>query len=257
MLPARTIRRFTAVTLLLLVFGALRLPLETRLTRQRQADSLGSAKINLSLRAKIGQLGSLAALSGFRTLVADLLWIDAHTAWERVEYGRMNLIFQTVTTLAPHNVNFWEMSAWHMAYNASVAAMEDRKEPKLVIRKKHQHEYFLLGKDYLEQGIVNNPSSYLLYQNLGNIYRDKLDDHWNAFRCYDKAKDMPGAPTYEKRFAAYELSKCPGQEFQAWVRLRTLYDLGPQERLPTLEKDLRSMEEKLHLPAEQRVYKAP
>ena len=32
----------------------------------------------------------------------------------------MNLIFQTVTTLAPHNVNFWEMSAWHMAYNASV-----------------------------------------------------------------------------------------------------------------------------------------
>ena len=48
---------------------------------------------------------------------------------------------------------------------------------------------------------------------------------------------------------------CPGHERQAWQRLRALYDMGPQERLPTLEKDLKEMEEKLQLPPEQRVYK--
>ena len=253
----RTFQRFALVAVLVLAFGAVRLPWETRLTREHQAADFGTVKLNLGLREKIGQLGFLAALSGFRTLVADLLWIDAHTAWERVEYGRMNLIFQTVTTLAPHNVNFWEMAAWHMAYNASVAAMNDKKQPKLVLRKKAQHEYFLLGKDYLEQGLANNPKSYTLYQSLGAVYRDKLQDHWNAYLAYDKAKDTPHAPTYEKRFAAYELSQCPGHELEAWKRLRGLYDLGPQEHLPTLEKDLRLMEDKLQLPPEQRVYKTP
>ena len=182
MLLARTIRRFAWIVALLLIFGAIRLPWETRLTHEHQAADFGNVRLNLGLREKIGQLGFLAALSGFRTLVADLLWIDAHTAWERVEYGRMNLIFQTVTTLAPHNVNFWEMASWHMAYNASVAAMDDKKQPKIVLRKKAQHEYFLLGKDYLEQGIANNPNSYVLYQSLGAIYRDKLQDHYNAFQ---------------------------------------------------------------------------
>ena len=87
-------------------------------------------------------------MSGFRTIVADLLWIDANTAWERVEYGKMNLMLQTVTTLAPHNENFWDESAWHMAYNASVYAIDDPKQPKIAIRRRAQHEYFMLGKDY-------------------------------------------------------------------------------------------------------------
>ena len=249
--------RFAAIAVLLLAFGAARLLWEPRLTREHQAADFGNVKLDLSLRARIGQLGFLAALSGFRTLVADLLWIDAYSAWERVEYGRMNWLFQTVTTLAPHNVNFWQLASWHMAYNASVAVMDDKKQPSLARRKKAQHEYFLLGKDYLEQGIANNPKSYLLYEHLGTLYRYKLEDHWNASLAYDKAKDAPDAPTYEKRFAAYELSKVPGREREAWLRLRALYDMGPQERLPTLITDLKEMEEKLQLPQEQRVYKTP
>ena len=242
---------------LILGFGVVRLPLETALTRQHQAGGFGRVKLDLSLRERLGQLGFLAALSGFRTPVADLLWIEAQTAWERVEYGPMNLLMSTVTTLTPKNVNFWDIAGWHMAYNASVAAMNDKKQPKLALRRKAQREYFMLGKDYVEHGIANNPDSYVLYQALGNIYRDKLEDHCNASIAYDKAAHCPGVLTFEKRFAAYELSKCPGHEREAWQRLRKLYDMGPQERLPTLEKQLRAMEEKLDLPPEQRVYKTP
>ena len=250
------IRSYALVAVLLLGFGALRLPVEERLTAEHRAAYFGTVKMNLALREKIGQLGFLAALSGFRTLVADLLWIEAHTVWERVEYGRMNLLLGTVTTLAPRNVNFWDMSSWHMAYNASVAALEDRKQPKLALRLKAQREYFLLGKDYAVRGIENNPDAYLLHQSLGNIYKLKFFDHCAASAEFAKAAALPHAPTYEKRFAAYELAACPGHEREAWQMLRKLYDLGPQERLPTLEKDLKDLEEKLQLPPEQRVYKA-
>jgi hypothetical protein len=250
-------RRFGPAVLLLLVFGLVRIPMETALTREHRAASFGRVQLDLSLRERLGQMGFLAALSGFRTLVADLLWIQAHSAWERVEYGRMKFIFDTVTILAPRNVGFWDMSSWHMAYNASVAAMEDRKQPKEILRKKAQREYFLLGKDYAERGIANNPDAYVLYQSLGNIYKYKLEDHCAASAAFEKAAACPNAPSYEKRFAAYELSYCPGHEQEAWRRLRYLYDLGPQERLPTLESRLKAMEEKLALPPEQRVYKTP
>ncbi len=92
---------------------------------------------------------------------------------------------------------------------------------------------------------------------MGNIYKDKFQDHWNASLAYAVAAKCPGALTYLKRFSAYQLSEAPGHEREAWQRLRTLYDEGPQERLPTLETDLRRMEEKLGLPPEQRVYKTP
>ena len=249
-------RQLAVVTLLLAVFGAVRLPVETRLTQEHQAASFGNVKLNLGLREKVGQSGFLAALSGFRTVVADLLFIDANAAWQRVEYGRMNLLLQTVTTLAPRNANFWDESAWHMAYNASVYVMEDPKQTKIAAKLKAQHEYFLLGKDYAEHGVENLPDSYLLHQRLALIYKDKLQDHCAAAASFDKAAACPRAFSYEKRFAAYEMSWCPGHEKEAWQRLRTLYDMGPQERLPTLELRLKAMEDKLQLPQEQRVYKS-
>ena len=246
---------YLAVAGLLLAFGALRLPVESRMAREQRGNSSSSVSVDLSLRAKIGQLGFLAALSGFRTLVADLLWIQANADWQRVEYGPMNLIFNTVTTLTPHNINFWDESSWYMAYNASVAAMEDRKQPSLARRLQAQHQYFIIGVDFLKRGIANNPGSYLLHQSLGIIYRDKLNDPCDAATEFDKAAALRGAPSYTKRFAAYSLSHCPGHEREAWEKLRKLYEMGPQERLPTLETDLKAMEEALNLPNSQRIFK--
>ncbi len=252
----RRLLRWTVAVLILVAFGMARLPVETRLTQEHQANSFGTVKLNLGLREKIGQMGFLAALSGFRTIVADLLWIDANTAWQQVEYGRMNLMLKTVTTLAPRNAHFWEESAWHMAYNASVYVMNDPKQTKLALKTKAQREYFMLGIDYAKGGIANVPDDYALWQRLGLIYQDKLKDHCAAAAAFDKAATCPRAFSYEKRFAAYELSLCPGHEREAWEHLRKLYDMGPQERLPTLELRLKAMEEKLQLPQEQRVYKS-
>ena len=251
------LRHYAVGAALVLAFGLVRLPFERGLARERAAGAVNSATLDLAVREKVTQNEFIAALGGFRSLVADVLWIEAMTDWEQVEYGKMNVKFSTVTTLVPHNVMFWDMAGWHMAYNASVAAMDDRTEPKIAVRKKRQREYFLLGKDYIERGIANNPQSAILNHQLGEIYQRKFEDHLAASAAYERAAACPDALSYEKRMAAYELAKVPGYEREAWQRLRALYDMGPQERLPTLEKDLRELEEKLGLPPEQRVYKAP
>ena len=240
----------------LLAFGVIKLPAERAIALQHR--QLQFAEIaNLDLREKLGQVGFIAALSGFRAAVADLLFIEAHIAWERTEWGRVLFLFRQVTTLQPHVPLFWDMAAWHMAWNASAAAINDSSQPRMALRMKTQRDYFALGKDFLERGIKNNPDKPQLYESLALLYREKLNDHERASECYAKAAALPGAHSYDKRFSAYELSYCEGREREAYERLRALYDEGERERLPTLIRRLKVLEEKLAIPPEQRIPDRP
>jgi hypothetical protein len=240
------------VLAMLLAFGVMKLPAEHAFARQQRQLEFADVA-NLDFREEIGQLGFVAALSGFRAMLADFLFIEAHVAWERTEWGRVLFLFRQVTTLQPHVPLFWDMAAWHMAWNASAAAMNDSSQARLALRVKAQREYFALGKDFLERGIKNNPDKPQLYEALARLYRDKYNDHAHASEYFARAAVLPGAPSYDKRFSAYELSYCDGREREAYERLRALYDEGEKERLPTLIKRLKLLEAKLSVPPEQRI----
>ena len=245
--------RVLLVLLILIVLGAIKLPIERDLAVIHRQEHFRGVEFNLDLREKLGQLGFIAALSGFRAIVADALFIQAHVAWERTEWSRVLLLFRHVTTLQPRSILFWDMAAWHMAWNASVAAMNDRAQPRLALRVKAQREYFALGKDFLERGIKNNPDRPELYETLARLYREKYKDHERASEFFAKAAALPGAPRYNRRFSAYELSYCEGREREAYDRLRQLYDEGEKERLPTLITRLKFLENKLGIPQDQRI----
>jgi tetratricopeptide (TPR) repeat protein len=238
---------------ILVALGGIKLPVEHDLAVLHRHEHFRGVEFNLDLREKIGQLGFIAALSGFRAIVADALFIQAHSAWERTEWGRILLLFRHITTLQPRVLLFWDMAAWHMAWNASVAAMNDQRQPRLALRVKAQREYFALGKDFLEHGIKNNPDRPQLYEALARLYKEKYKDHERASEFYSKAAALPGAASYDRRFSAYELSYCEGREWEAYERLRRLYDEAPQERLPTLITRLKFLEDKLNVPQDQRI----
>jgi hypothetical protein len=240
--------RWVCIIAIVLAFGAVRLPVEENLHAQdRHPVSLG-----LDLREQLGQLGFVAALSGFRSIVADLVFIEAHVAWEQVEWGRVLLLLRQATILQPRSILFWDMAAWHMAWNASTAAMNDQTQP-LGARLRKQQEYFGLGKDFLERGIKNNPDEPQLYEAMARLYKDKYNDHARASEYLARAAKLPGAMSYDRRFSAYELSYCEGREREAYDRLRELYDEGEKERLPTLIKRLKFLEGKLNIPPDQRI----
>jgi len=245
--------RSALVLAMVLAFGVMKLPAERELFVQHRHLHFRGVELNLDLREQLGQLGFIAALSGFRSAVADIRFIQAHVAWERTEWGRVLWLFRQVTTLQPRVVLFWDMAAWHMAWNASVAAMNDQTQPRLALRIKAQREYFALGKDFLERGIKNNPDQPQLYESLARLYKDKYQDHVRASEFFAKAAALPGAASYDKRFSAYELSYCDGREREAYDRLRQLYNAGENERLPTLIRRLKLLEEKLNIAQDQRV----
>jgi len=245
--------RVLAVVLSLALFGGARLPAEHALSQAHRDLHFRTVDFNLGLREQLGQLGFIAALSGFRSVVADGLFIQAHVAWERTEWGRVLLLFRQVTTLQPRALLFWDMAAWHMGWNASTAAINNPSQPRLALRLKAQREYFDLGKDFLERGIKNNPERPQLYEAMARLYRDKYIDHAQAAEFFAREAVLPGAPGYARRFAAYELAQSPGQEQRAYDLLHALYQSGERERLPTLLRRLKELETKLNIPSDQRI----
>ena len=249
--------RQVVAVLLLALSGAAMLPIQSRIAREAQAAHFQKTTLDIDLRERIGQAGFLAALSGFRSPLAAILWIEAHAAWENTEWGRMAGLFDTVTTLQPRSLTYWDMASWHMAWNASIAAMQNEKQPSEALRIKAQREYFNLGRDFLERGIKNNPDRYQLYLELAVLLRDKFEDHCAAAEAFAKAASFADAPTYAARFACYELTKCPGREQEAYEKLRALWLQGEKQRLPSLINFLRELENRLDIPASARIDSAP
>src|SRR6186997_1829209 len=225
--------RLLVVLAILFAVGGIKLPIERDLATLHRQEHFRGVEFNLNLREKLGQLGFIAAFSGFRAIVADALFIQAHVAWEQTEWGRVLLLFRQATTLQPRSIMFWDMAAWHMGWNASRAAIDNPAQPRLTLRIKAQREYFALARVFLERGIQNNPDRPQLYESLARLYKEKYNDHARASEYFAQAARQPGSPSYNKRFAAYELSYCEGREREAYEALRRLYDRGPQERLPT------------------------
>ena len=246
-------RRGVIVIGLLLVFGAVRMPFERKLEAEHKAAYFHGAQLDLGLREQIGQMAFLAALSGFRALVADGLYLHAHALWERTEWGRMKLNFDGAVALQPRCILFWDQAAWHMAFNASIAAYDDKKQPREAVRIKARNEYWKLGEDFLIRGIANNPDNPTLYDRLGFLYREKFRDHCKSAEVYAQCAKVKGAPAYARRFAAYELAQCPGHEHEAYEKLRALYLEGEQEHLPTLLKWLGNLQEILDIPVKDRL----
>ena len=245
-------RRLLAI-LCLLLSGAILIPFEQRLGAEAQAAHLCKSDLNLDLRERIGQMGFLAALSGFRSPFAAFLWIEAYTAWENTEWGRMAWLFDTVTTLQPRSVPYWDLSAWHMAWNAGTAALQNEKQPSEALRIRAQRQYLQIGRDLLERGIRNNPDSFQLYTTLGRLLADKMDDPSGAADAYLSAASIPGAPAYCRRFAAYEMAKSPGREREAYALARSIYEQGDKQRMPTLLRTLQDLEKKLDIPPTDRI----
>jgi hypothetical protein len=238
---------------LLGVFGILKMPAERSLDAAQREGGLRATALNLDLREKVGQLGFLAALSGFRSPLAAFLWIEAHNAWERTEWGRMAVLFDAVTTLQPRSLLYWDMAAWHMAWNASTAALQDTSQPSEALRIRSQRQYFQLGRDYLERGIKNNPENFFLYGSLAVLLRDKFEDHCGAGEAFLKASRLAGAPAYFGRLAGYELAKCPGREQAAYDLLKALYNAEPGGRKPVHIITLKELEKRLDVPSWERV----
>ncbi len=248
-------RRLLLPITIILAFGALKLPAEHAVLQAQRNAGFQMAKLNINVRSQLGQMGFMAALSGFRALMADILWIRAGTAFEQTAWPRMQLLLHSATQLQPRAELFWEMAHFHMAYDAATSVRSDeQREPISALRRKAEMEYIRIGETFLKDGLMFNPDSSRLWERLGTLYGNKLQEHAAAAAAFWQASQKPNAMSYLRRFSAYELAQVPGREREAYEQLRILYSEGDAQRLPNLLFHIRELEQKLAVPKSERVY---
>jgi len=229
-----TTGKIVVVTLALAGLGALRLPVEDRLTREFREQDLLQPPINIDTREKLDQTAALVAFGGLRTLIAAMLNLRAFGYFERTDWGALENTYDTIVTLAPHTVFYWDNYAWHLGYNAA-ADFKERKDLPPLRRRQLWRDSILKAIAVLKDGIRNNPKDWTLAVQLGHLQSSpfKLRNYKEAAKWYGYAIER-GAPDYIRRFRLFAIARIPGREKET-LELARKYHADPKMRVPTLD----------------------
>ena len=177
------IKRIIIVSLLLIVPAWGLLPLEKQIHAERNRLKYGSARVALSVRDRITQNMWIALLAGFRGIVADFMWIRSHSFWEQRQWLRQFRELETVVLLQPQSALFWDVGAWHMAWNIGYAERVGTNHVTQAQGLKRERIWHERAREFLLRGIENIPNRYDLYFKLGA----KAMDAWTVFRMTPEA----------------------------------------------------------------------
>jgi hypothetical protein len=245
----------TAVLLLLIpAWGTL--PLQQRIEQERLRLKFGGAHVTRQMRDVISQGMAIGLLAGFRGIVADFVWIQSHEDWEKKHWLQQYNKMQVVTMLQPQSVLFWDVGAWHMAWNIGYAERVDTNNYTLAQGMKREQVWHERARQFLLRGIQNMPNSYELYFKLGWLYDQKFEDPWLAAEQYALACRFPDVPAYVIRMHCRKLAECGKltEAYECWKQIWFQDHNTVPQQWGIVERELRHIENEMNIPDAQRVF---
>ncbi|MBL8047722.1 MAG: tetratricopeptide repeat protein [Chthonomonas sp.] len=175
----------------------------------------------------------LLALSGFREMIAGILWVKGDSYFESGNYDAILPIIRLVTWLDPGQIDVYATGMWHIAYNfTDEQSRSDRRYIPSAVA---------LG----DEGSRNNPNTYEMFFETGWLFYHKIDDDYGQSVSYwEKAITKPdiiparrnllsnayqrdgqidkALEYYEKLLAEAKKRDAAGADFQARVTQDTI-----------------------------------
>ncbi len=219
---------------LLLAGGALLLPASRILQQEEQEAGLRLPPPDARETDALGQQLYLFSLGGLRSLSAEILTLDATTAWVDGDWPRLARRWKSITTLCPHRVNYWVRASRDMYVNAASALSRDKRLNERE-RVRQSLLYLAEGERFLLEGIANNPDDPTLYARLGDMYSDvyRRPQYGKAVEAYRNAIRLGASASFYERQIFYNLCRIRGREQEAWELGRRLYE-DERQRVPSL-----------------------
>lgn len=246
-------RKLQAIGVLLLL-GAIKLPLEDRVTRDLRAQRLLHEPVSASALESLGQSGLAAVLGGGRGLVACILQLYAYTEFKRVNWAEVDSLYSLITRLQPRREGYWDEASWHMAFNAASYYLYRNNDPAYTneMRGQLREQYVRRGIEILQEGLRWMPESGRLWMQLAEIYNRRSHEHAKAGAAYEMAYKH-GAPNYTLHAAGFNYAQALDEESwrKGYAILKAEYDRG--RATPGLIEHLKNVESYLNIPREKRI----
>ena len=253
----RAVRSLGVPLLVLLLCGVALGPLTDRIWPRVRATQ---PELNLiDLQDGLGQGMLVGVLGGFRSLIADFVWIAGNADWERCDRPKVEAMIKLATTLDPANSFFWRNGAQILAYDIRVWRLREAKldvddrtsAPALAIRREQGER----GIALLDTVIKREPNNAWAIIAKAQIYNLVLGDLENAAKYFKQAWETPNAPYFTARVYAELLVKM-GRAKEAYDYLRQLYDTLPKNdqyaARDIVYERIRELEKELNIPEDER-----
>ena len=215
----------TFITLAVLLFsGSLLNPLEKKLWGSVEENILPSNINSSAANASEGLV--LATLGGFRSIFADIQWLQTMVSWENEEKEKTIANIQFTLALDPRPIFFWLNGARMIAYD-----MRHWESENFSYNERHEEESRLakLAIEFLLLAKAYHPDNVSIPIEIAHIYLNRLSDFETAAEYYHKAyTEYEDAPYYVGRLYAQILSHI-GKFQEAYQFLITIYRELPSE----------------------------
>ena len=163
---------------------------------------LGSGEVKLDFSV-MSSLMVAGLASGFKSQVANLLWMKSDEYWHEGLFTRQVPLMEAVVTLDPQFIDAWSTAGWHWAYNiyADIPSNPDYKKKGDAEITRAQDHAIETGLDYLNRGSQMNPDTYRLWFEYGwtrgekaGLYDDKTVELFKTARTKTDARtiEVPG-----------------------------------------------------------------
>lgn len=220
---------------LVLVLGAITSRWQRSLNKVvegEQSEALSSAPA----RESIGQGLSLAVLGGYRSIAANIIWLEMNGSWERREVDETVTKIELATATDPRAVFFWVNGARIIANDLPAWIVDAQGiDPDLnpVTMQAINRKFSAKALQLIEDGLQSHPGNVELMVDRAVIYWKKLKEIEIAAENFLEISKIPNGPYFAGRLYAELLVKL-GRNDEALAYLRGLY--------PTLpDGDIRAM----------------
>lgn len=217
---ADALRRNPRLVAALVPLFALSVALQASLDRpdMRRQPAIEPKGVSSAATANFGGAGlpfeySLAALSGFRQVIAGLLWVRSDAFFHSGNYDAILPMIRLITWLDPNWIDVYATGAWHLMYNfTDTDQRSDRR-------------YLPVGLALLDEGIANNPDVFDVYKEKGWNLFDKVKDYKAAAEAYEGGKKTKNADVNQVVHLLAHSYERDGQIDKAIATWQEAYDM--------------------------------
>ncbi len=177
-------------------------------------------------------------LGGYRTLIADFIWIKGYVDWERKNLAGCMSAIELATTIDPDSIFYWRFGASIIAFDTphwiieQLAPVSKEKEKAIRLRQARQAIRFL------NRALKMHPNNTELLIQKGQI-AISIGDFRLAEECYEEIVKKPEPLIFSRRIYAAVLQKNGKKEKAKEVLRGIIKDLEPDNPiLPRLKQEL-------------------
>ncbi len=179
----------------------------------------------------IGQGMLLGVFGGFRTVLADFIWLQGYHYWEQRDQPDLEAMIYLSTTLDPRMVSFWDNGSSEIALDIPAWVYRNATLPRdqqAAAYRKARTVQAERALSFLDRGLAFHPGEFILLKDQATLYDNSLHEVAKAAEKWREAAEADDSPFFAGRLYVRHLLKM-GKKMEAYAYLKKIYPRLPAD----------------------------